>query len=346
MKFFKDKKIFITGHTGFKGAMLCYILHKFGAKIGGFGLPPLELSLYEKLGIKNIIEHDFIGDINNEQEITTAIFKTKPEIVFHMAAQAFVLESYQHPKNTWQTNVIGTLNLFEAVRKVNSVKSFVNVTTDKCYENIESNYFYTESDKLGGWDPYSASKASSEILSSSYRRSFFKNQGVQLATARAGNVIGGGDFSQNRLIPNAIRSIKENSHFIVTMPDAIRPWQHVFDALQGYLILSEKLYEDKGFDEAFNFGPERNSNITVLEVILEMQKHLPSLKYKIQLEENASHQAGLLMLDISHAKAKLGFKPKLSAKQAIEFTANWYKEFLFNGDIIQITNNQINEFFL
>lgn len=252
-EFFKNKKVFITGHTGFKGAWTAFALKQMGAEVTGFAKAPLKKSLYEILNLKEEI-NSIIGDINNPIEIEKAILNAKPDIVFHMAAQAFVIPSYENPRDTWQTNVIGTLNVFEAVRKAKTVKAMVNITTDKCYENLEWFYPYRENDKLGGHDPYSASKAGAEILSSSYRKSFLRAEGIKMATVRAGNVIGGGDFSEIRLLPNAIRSISEKTPFFITAPNATRPWQHVMEAISGYFLLAQKLYTEEGFDEAFNFG--------------------------------------------------------------------------------------------
>lgn len=346
MKFFKDKKVFLTGHTGFKGAWAAFILKQMGAEVTGFSLQPFETSLFNILGLNEEIKSIF-GDINNPDAIEKAMLETKPEIVFHMAAQAFVIPSYSDPRTTWQTNVIGTLNVFEAVRKAGTVKAMVNITTDKCYENLEWFYPYRENDRLGGHDPYSASKAGAEILSSSYRKSFLQKEGIRMATARAGNVIGGGDFSEIRLIPNAIKSIKDGGKFYITAPEATRPWQHVMEALNGYFMLAEKLYTQNGYDEAFNFGPDLTGNLTVLEVISEMQKHIPFLKYEVKIPENPLHEAKLLMLDTSLAKHKLGWKPRITTLEGIKLTAEWYHSYLKNAeDLKELTSQQIKKFYL
>ena len=344
MTFFKNKKVFLTGHTGFKGAWTALTLKQLGAEVTGFALSPFETSLYNIVGLEKEI-NSVIGDINNPAEIEKAMMEAKPEIVFHMAAQAFVIPSYNDPRNTWQTNVIGTLNVFEAVRKVGTVKAMVNITTDKCYENLEWFYPYRETDALGGHDPYSASKAGAEILSSSYRRSFLKKEGIKMATVRAGNVIGGGDFSEIRLLPVAIRSIEENNPFYITAPNSTRPWQHVMEAIRGYLNLAEKLYTKDGYDKAYNFGPDLTGNLTVLEVINEMQKYIPSLKYEIKINPDAPHEAKLLMLDTSLAKHELGWKPKISTLEGIKLTAQWYNSYLKgNEDLKELTVKQIKEF--
>lgn len=344
MKFFKNKKVFITGHTGFKGAWAAFILKQMGAEVTGFALPAFEQSLFNILGLEKEI-HSIIGDINNPSETEKAVLQAKPEIVFHMAAQAFVIPSYADPRTTWQTNVIGTLNVFEAVRKAGTVKAMVNITTDKCYENLEWFYPYRENDRLGGHDPYSASKAGAEILSSSYRKSFLQKEGIKMATARAGNVIGGGDFSEIRLIPNAVRSIKGGEKFYITAPEATRPWQHVMEALNGYFLLAEKLYTHEGYEEAFNFGPDLTGNLTVLEVVTELTKYIPSLKYEVKIPEKPLHEAKLLMLDTSLAKRKLGWKPKITTLEGIKLTAEWYNAYLENKqDLKELTKQQIKIF--
>ena len=343
--FFKNKKIFLTGHTGFKGAWAAILLKQLGADVTGFALNPSKTSLFNILGLEKEI-HSIIGDINNPLEIEKAIMDAKPEIVFHMAAQAFVISSYADPRTTWQTNVIGTLNVFEAVRKVGTVKAMVNITTDKCYENLEWFYPYRETDRLGGHDPYSASKAGAEILSASYRKSFLQKEGIKMATARAGNVIGGGDFSEIRLLPNAIRSIAEKSAFYITAPNSIRPWQHVMDAIYGYLILAKKLCTQEGHDKAYNFGPDLSDNLRVFDVICEMQKYIPNLKYEIKIDPQAPHEAKLLMLDTSLARHELDWKPKLSIHDGIKLTGEWYKAYLDGSqNLKELTTKQIKFIF-
>jgi CDP-glucose 4,6-dehydratase len=345
MNFWKEKKVFITGHTGFKGAWMAFILKNMGAEVTGFSLSPGEVSLFEMLNLKNEI-NSIIGDIRNADEIEAALNLAKPEIVFHLAAQAFVIPSYSDPKTTWETNVMGTLNVFEAVRKVKTVKAMVNITTDKCYENLEWFYPYRENDKLGGHDPYSASKAGAEILSASYRKSFLQKEGIKMATARAGNVIGGGDFSEIRLIPNAIKSIMEKGKFYITAPNATRPWQHVFEALNGYLTLAKKLFTEDGYDEAFNFGPDLKGNLTVLEVTDELKKYIPNLEYEIKINPNALHEAKLLMLDTSLAKHKLGWEPHMTTLEGIALTAEWYNTYIHNpDDLKKLSINHIISFF-
>jgi CDP-glucose 4,6-dehydratase len=344
MSFFKDKKVFLTGHTGFKGAWTAFILKQLGADVTGFALAQHEVSLYNILGLEKEVK-SIIGDINNPQEIEKAMMKAKPEMVFHMAAQAFVIPSYKDPRTTWQTNVMGTLNVFEAVRKTGTVKAMINITTDKCYENLEWFYPYRETDTLGGHDPYSSSKAGAEILSSSYRKSFFKKEGIKMATVRAGNVIGGGDFSEIRLLSVAIRSIKEGKPFYITAPNSTRPWQHVMEAISGYFMLAKKLYTQEGYDKAYNFGPDLSGNLTVLEVINEMQNHIPSLKYEIKIDEDAPHEAKFLMLDTSLAKHELGWGPKVTTLEGIKLTAEWYNSYLNGGkNLKELTQKQIEIF--
>ena len=278
MKLFQGKKVFITGHTGFKGSWLATILQHFGANVTGYALEPNPISHYNLINLANKI-HSVFGNINHLEHLQDAIEKANPEIIFHLAAQPFVRKSYKNPIETWETNVLGTLKLFEATKNLKNLRAIVNITTDKCYENKEWCWAYRESDELGGHDPYSASKAGVEILSNSYRKSFFKERGIQMATVRAGNVIGGGDFGEDRLLPAVVESLKTNSDLIIRNPNAIRPWQHVLEALHGYLLIAEKLFTEKGFDIAYNFGPNVTEAMTVLNVVKIIQGKIPHLKY-------------------------------------------------------------------
>lgn len=342
---YKDKKVFITGHTGFKGAWLSLWLKKIGAKVAGYSLlPNTNPSLYEILNLKEYLDKNFIGNILDLTALEEAINSFEPDIVFHLAAQPLVRLSYKEPIETYETNVIGTLKVLEAARKQKTVKAFVNVTTDKCYENIEKEVLYKEDDKMGGYDMYSSSKACSEILSASFRNSFLKD-GFLLATARAGNVIGGGDWATDRLIPDFIRAINKNEKIHLRYPDAVRPWQHVLEPLCGYLTLGEKLLQDdKNFAQGFNFGPEKDSVLTVLDVVKKLIKNYSKGDFDVESGEKP-HEATLLMLDIAKAKEKLGWKPRFSADEAIEKTAQWYKEFYSNNcDILKYTLGQIEDF--
>lgn len=344
MDTYKDKRVFITGHTGFKGSWLSLWLNLLGANVKGYALPPAtKPAMYTVLSVKDIADSQ-IGDILDKAALNKAIFDFQPDIIFHLAAQPLVRLSYTEPVKTYETNVIGTLNVLEAARKCDSVKAFVNITTDKCYENIESDYAYKEDDKMGGYDMYSSSKACSEILSASYRNSFLKNCGYLLATARAGNVIGGGDWSQDRLIPDCIQAIQNGKEIVIRNPNSIRPWQHVLEPLSGYLTLGEKLLEGKKeFACGFNFGPEMDSILTVENIV---QKIINSYgKGKIVIQPDTKwHEAKLLMLDINKAKNALKWIPRYTADTAVARTVAWYKAYYNNQDIIQFTIKQIKEY--
>lgn len=342
---YKNKKIFITGHTGFKGTWLTLILKSLGADICGYSLENNESpNLFEIVGIKDSIVNIY-GDLRNEKFLEEVVTEFNPDIIFHLAAQPLVRLSYKNPKLTYETNVIGTLNLYEAARKCKNLKGIVSITTDKCYENKELDYGYKEEDPMGGYDPYSSSKGCVELLSSSYRRSFFESQGVLLATCRAGNVIGGGDFAEDRLIPDFVRAVVEDKTMIIRNPLAVRPWQHVLEPLTGYLMLGIKLLEGKKeFGEAWNFGPDENENLSVGSILDNCIKVWGKGSYALDKNENP-HEAMTLKLDISKAKKYLNWKPKYSVTKAIEETIIWYKE-LYSGkmDMKKFTINQVEEY--
>ncbi|MBR6163356.1 CDP-glucose 4,6-dehydratase [bacterium] len=343
--FYKNKKVFITGHTGFKGVWLSLWLKKLGAEVFGYSLEPdTEPSLFNALKMAEKIDKSTIGNILDSETLEKTMEEIKPEIVFHLAAQPLVRLSYSEPKLTYETNVIGTLNVLEAARKVKSVKSFVNVTTDKCYENKETKEPYREEDTLGGYDMYSSSKCCSEILSSSYRRSFLKD-GYFLATARAGNVIGGGDWAQDRILPDCIRSINRNEDIILRSPNAIRPWQFVLEPLSGYLLLAQKLFEEgEKYADSFNFGPNENNTLTVKEIAQKVCDLWGS--GRVEVKENSElHEAGLLFLNIEKAKKVLGWSPSYSVFEALETTVGWYKHF-YNRDnnLFDYTLGQIEDY--
>jgi CDP-glucose 4,6-dehydratase len=325
LEFWKDRKVLITGHTGFKGSWLVYWLHQMGANIVGVGLAPLVTpNLFTLLNISTLCESHFL-DIRSYEELRTLILKSRPEIVIHMAAQALVRESYKDPLCTFDTNVMGTANLLNALRDLSSIKSVVCVTTDKVYKNQESIYPYREIDELGGYDPYSASKAASEIVISSYRDSFLFQQGVAVASARAGNVIGGGDWAQDRLIPDAIRAWELGLSLEIRRPDAIRPWQHVLEPLSAYLQLVEKLYENPSLAGAFNFGPDPKNLMTVREIIELSRKEYGIGKVIWGDGNEGPHEAGQLSLDISKSRNILGIEPCWDFKKTIERTIKWYR---------------------
>lgn len=342
--FYKNKKVFITGHTGFKGSWLALWLKKMGADVTAYSLPPKGVSLFQLSGIENEINSHF-GDIRDYNNLLAVLKKSQAEIVIHMAAQAFVLESYHDPITTYTTNVIGTANLFEAIRQTPSIKAVVNVTTDKCYQNNELDIAFKEDDRLGGHDPYSASKACAEIVTSCWRDSFFAKQKIMLASARAGNVIGGGDFSDNRIIPDIIRAIEKNETVKLRNPYSTRPWQHVLDPVRGYMILAMKLFnEGEKFASAYNFGPNKNSVITVEDIAKNFITKIGSGKYETQ-KNNEFYEAKTLRLDSNKATKELGWEPLLDFTQAINFTSLWYENYLSKKtNIKDFTLTQIDSF--
>ena len=345
-QFWAGKKVFITGHTGFKGGWLTLWLHSMGAKVTGYSLPaPTEPSFFEIVKLEELCHHK-IGDIRDYSELQTAINDAKPEIVFHMAAQPLVRKSYRDPIETYSTNVMGTVHLLEAVKSCPSVKSCVVVTTDKCYENKEWTWGYRENDRLGGHDPYSNSKACAELVTAAYYKSFIKeNSSMGLATVRAGNVIGGGDFAEDRLIPDVYRSILNGIEISIRYPHSTRPWQHVLVPLSGYLVLAEKLFVDHSkYSEPFNFGPKDEDCISVGELITKTSFYWGK-KLPVKLESNVQlHEAKFLKLDISKAESLLGWRPRWNVDKTIEETANWYREFLSQKNMREITLRQIKHF--
>ncbi len=344
---YKNKKVFLTGHTGFKGSWLSLWLSQLGARVCGYSLVPnTQPSMFNELGIANKIEKSIIGDILDNILLEKAMCDFKPDIVFHLAAQPLVRFSYLEPVLTYKTNVIGTLNVLEAARKCPSVKAFVNVTTDKCYENIEVANGYKEDDPMGGYDMYSSSKGCVELMSSSYRRSFLQdNNSFSLATARAGNVIGGGDWALDRLVPDCIRAINNEEKIEIRYPNAVRPWQHVLEPLSGYLLLGKKLIEaGHDFAESFNFGPDENDVLNVVDLVQKVIDLYGKGEIFVHKKDDL-HEAGFLILDINKAKNLLNWTPTYSAEQAIEKTVEWYKHF-YNNDVnlFDFTINQICEF--
>jgi CDP-glucose 4,6-dehydratase len=350
--FYKDKKVLITGHTGFKGSWLTQILLNFGAKVSGIALKPnTKPSLFQILGLERKIKNHFC-DIRNLKKIFEIIKKEKPEIIFHLAAQPLVRDSYDDPLYTFRTNIIGTANIFQAIKEIDSVRAVVMITTDKVYENKESGFPFKEDDKLGGYDPYSASKAAAEIVISSYSRSFFnpddysKKHKTLVASARAGNVIGGGDWQKDRLVPDIIRAVFEmKEKIIIRNPGAVRPWQYILELLYGYLLLGQELYEGKkDFSGAWNFGPNNKNYLTVEELVKITLELLEKGSYKIE-KDYKKHEAHLLKLDNNKSKKLLNWQPQLDISTILKFTCDWYKSFYTKENIIKLTNNQINFFF-
>ena len=338
---FRNKRVLLTGHTGFKGSWLALWLTKLGAQVTGVSLSPeTEPNHWDLLELDL---DDYRVDIRHAGAVLNIFTETKPEIVFHLAAQPLVRRSYRDPLETWSTNVMGTANVLEACRLTESVRAIVVVTTDKCYENQEWPWGYRENDRLGGHDPYSASKAGAELVAASYRNAFFSNgNSPLLATARAGNVIGGGDWSEDRLIPDLVRATANNQSLEIRSPNATRPWQHVLESLSGYLLLCQKLLEgQKDFATAWNFGPEPEGNRSVAEVLGKLSTQWPHMRWHIT-DVPQPHEATLLYLDSAKARSKLQWQPIWSIDAAIAKTAEWYSAWLTDKDVMSIS--QLNQY--
>ena len=324
-QFWAGKRILLTGHTGFKGAWLSFWLQRLGADVTGISLAPTTTpSLFYLADIGNTIESHFC-DIRDTEKLNNLMQQIQPEIVFHLAAQALVRESYANPVATFSTNVMGTTNLLNSLRTSQSTKVAIMVTTDKVYKNKEWQWPYKETDELGGYDPYSASKAASEIVINSFRDAFLKNQGIAIASARAGNVIGGGDWSENRLIPDTIKAWQADELVNIRSPNAIRPWQHVLEPLFSYITLAEEMWNNPDLASAYNFGPNANKAATVKEIIDIAKVSFPRGKVHFEDGTEGPHEAGLLTLDTSKARSILAIKPRWDLKETISRTMNWYQ---------------------
>jgi CDP-glucose 4,6-dehydratase len=327
-KFYNKKKIFITGHTGFKGTWLCIILNYLNSSIYGYSLSPEKNSLFNKSKIRKNLSTNIYADITNVNELKKRIKSSNPEIIFHLAAQPLVIDSYKEPLKTFNTNIMGTSNLLECLRDIKSVKSVVIITTDKVYKIEKKNRNYKESDQLGGFDPYSISKVGAEIITDSYIKSFFKNSKLQnkVSTVRAGNVIGGGDFSKNRLVPDIINAINNKKKLKIRNPNHIRPWQHVLDPLIGYLILAKKQYKsdiNNDSEHAWNFGPNKDSFKKVIEVVKYIQK-IENFNY-IFVKNKKFHETNILKLNSAKAKKKLNWSSKWNLSESLKKTIEWNK---------------------
>jgi CDP-glucose 4,6-dehydratase len=345
--FWKGKRVLLTGHSGFKGSWLCLWLHRMGAKVSGLSLnDPVSIpNMFSALNIYDLV-NDNRGDVSDYETCFEIVKNTQPEIVIHMAAQSLVRLSYSYPLKTYNINVLGTANVLEAIRECESVKSIVIITTDKCYENVEKEYAYVETDSLGGYDPYSSSKACAEHVASAYYRSFFKNKGIGLATARAGNVIGGGDWSADRLIPDMVKSWSKNEKLFIRYPLATRPWQNVLEPLYGYISLAEHLWKTPvEFSSGWNFGPNQNSVKTVQETVdLAANVWGDSVDWMTSSVKHL-HEANHLQLNSSKAHSLLGWQPKLDFDEAVNKTINWYKTYYTNNqEMMEYTLNQIAEY--
>ncbi len=345
MNFWKDKRVLVTGHTGFKGSWLAFWLKYLGAEVCGYSLAPEGTpNLFDDLQLEGEIT-SVIGDIRDLARFQEILNDFKPEIIFHLAAQALVRRSYRDPLETYSTNVIGTINVLESIRHVDFVKAAVIVTTDKVYENHESDSGYTESERLGGFDPYSNSKACAEMAVASYRNSFLADSRALVATARAGNVIGGGDWSEDRLLPDVFRSLIFGGKLSIRHPDSIRPWQHTLEPLSGYMMLAEKLYQGrKDFAEMWNFGPEASDSKSVRWILAEIEKYWTApIDWETE-SGNHSHETGQLKLSSTKAKIKLKWEPKIDLPEALRLTAEWYATFKNGGDLRDVTKKQIEQY--
>ena len=347
---YKGKKVLLTGHTGFKGSWLLGWLHQLGAIVKGYALAPLHKNdLYCLLNGDKLCE-SVIADLRDGEKLLAVIKEFQPDFIFHLAAQPLVRRSYKTPAYTFEVNTGGAVNLLDALRSLEKKCTTVIITTDKVYENREINYAYQESDKLGGYDPYSASKAAAEIVVSSYRNSFFNpdtfnEHGKAVATARAGNVIGGGDRSEDRIIPDIIRAFEKNEPIVVRNPKAVRPWQHVLEPIGGYLLLGAAMEKDPvAYSEAWNFGPNNDDVLTVREVVESAIKEWGSGSYETPSLSSQPHEAGLLKLDISKTVKRLDWKPKMNSSEAISGTMRWYKQVKTGQDAINFTYQQIAQY--
>jgi len=347
LNFWKNKKVFITGHTGFKGSWLCLYLNLLGSDVYGYSLePPSNPNLFDVANIKSIIS-SVIGDVRDIDFLDKTIKKIKPDIVIHMAAQSLVRYSYSYPVDTYSTNVMGLVNILQVARNYENIKSIIVVTSDKCYENREWIWAYRENENLGGVDPYSNSKACAELVTSSYRSSFFKNTNTLIASVRAGNVIGGGDWSLDRLIPDFFRSLNQNKLMSIRNPNAIRPWQYVLEPLTGYLLLAKKLYEgEASFAEPWNFGPNSNNEKNVLFLIDFLKNYYPNFKFKIEEQAEELHEAGYLKLDSTKAKEVLKWKSLYMLEDILLKICKWNDAYAHGESMSDYCINEINDYMM
>ncbi len=344
-EFWHGKRVFLSGHTGFKGAWLALWLTDMGAEVHGYALvPPTNPNFFEAANLRSSIASSTNGDIRDASLLTRAMQEARPHIVLHLAAQSLVRYSYISPVETYAVNVMGTVNLLEAVRQTPSVKAVVNVTTDKCYENREWVWPYRENEALGGFDPYSSSKACSELVSAAYRGSYLNSAGIHLASARAGNVIGGGDWAAERLVPDCLRALDGGQPLVIRSPLATRPWQHVLEPLSGYLSLAEKLYcEGRCFAEAWNFGPEDADTRPVQWIVEYLCNQVSGATWHCDPTPQP-HEARMLKLDSSKAKAQLGWRPRLGLRAALSMTLAWHHAWKQSVDMAAFSAQQVKEY--
>lgn len=346
LSFFKDKTVLLTGHTGFKGSWMSQILVNAGANLIGYSLcRKKEESLFELIDARNKMI-SVQGDVRDIETLNRVFTEYQPEIVIHMAAQPIVRTSYEMPVYTYETNVMGTVNVLECIRKSNSVKSFLNVTTDKVYENKEWNWGYRENDILDGYDPYSNSKSCSELVTHSYKQSFFSNKECAISTARAGNVIGGGDFAKDRIIPDCVRAARDNELIHVRNPYSIRPYEHVLEPLYAYLLIIQSQYLDRTYEGCYNIGPEDCDCLSTGELVnLFCEKWGDGIKWQADCNVDAPHEANFLKLDCSKMKSTFGWAPRWHINTAVEKICEWSKIYLAGGDVMKCMNRQISDFF-
>ena len=349
-EFWERKKVFLTGHTGFKGGWLATWLLEMGAQVTGYGLKPeTDPSYFGLCGLAERIE-SVIGDVREEDDLGRAIQVRQPDIVFHLAAQPILRRSYREPVGTFATNVIGTVNLLEAVRHTPSVRAVVVVTSDKCYENREWVWGYREEERMGGQDPYSASKGCAELVTAAYRRSFFEDgdHTVGVATVRAGNVIGGGDWGEDRLVPDAVRALQRGEPLVVRNPEAVRPWQHVLEPIAGYILLAERLYRGgRKWAGGWNFGPRDEGSVTVATIADMIIQRCGKGSWQRASGADAPHEAHILRLDCSKAQQLLGWRPEISVQEAVAMTVTWYQKGLSTSsgvDMYKFTAEQIRQY--
>lgn len=343
---FQGRRVFVTGHTGFKGAWLCLFLARLGASVTGYALAPSGTpTMFELARVGDTLERHHIGDVRDQATLSAAMTQAAPDLVLHLAAQALVRHSYADPVATWSTNVMGTVHVLEALRGCPSARAALVVTTDKCYDNQHWPWGYRENDRLGGHDPYSASKAGAELVAHSYRSSFFGDGGPLVATARAGNVIGGGDWSVDRLIPDAVRAMQQGSALPVRSPNATRPWQHVLEPLHGYLLLAARLLAgDAACAGPWNFGPDAADNLSVATLLTGLQSHWPQLQWRLDGEQHAAKEAALLYLDSSKARHELDWQVRWPLTTGIAQTAAWYAAAHQSADMRAFTEQQLEHF--
>jgi len=347
-EFWRGKRVLVTGHTGFKGGWLCLWLKHLGAQVVGYSLaPPSSPSFFETAGVVDGMV-SISGDIQNLSAVREVMDRHVPEIVFHLAAQSLVRRSYASPVETFATNVLGTAHVLEAARQTSSVRAVVNVTSDKCYENQEWIWGYRENDPMGGHDPYSSSKGCAELVTAAYRKSFCNGErGLALASARAGNVIGGGDWAEDRLVPDVLRAIERTATVLIRQPGAVRPWQHVLEPLWGYLLLAQKLVEDGAqYAEGWNFGPSEADTKPVGWIADYLTRAWGDGAVWQSGAQDYRHEAGLLKLDCSKARARLGWSPRWSIEEALDAVVSWHRAFLRGENMHEVTHAQIEQYML